>query len=58
MEFPELAELAKEIYDLLSKLLQSVNSVKVEVIARTVVSIKLYEELKIWEIDYESRLRK
>lgn len=47
MEFPELAELAKEIYDLLSKLLQSVNSVKVEVIARTVVSIKLYEELKI-----------
>ncbi|CAG9537571.1 unnamed protein product [Cercopithifilaria johnstoni] len=36
MEFPEVAELAKEIYNLLSKLLQSMNSVKVEIIVRTV----------------------
>ncbi|KAL4003870.1 hypothetical protein ACH3XW_9390 [Acanthocheilonema viteae] len=36
MEFPEVAELSKQIYNLLSKLLQSVNSVKVEVIVRTV----------------------
>uniref|UniRef100_A0A158Q7L4 PPPDE domain-containing protein n=1 Tax=Elaeophora elaphi TaxID=1147741 RepID=A0A158Q7L4_9BILA len=36
MEFPEMTELAKEIYNLLSKLLQSMNSVKVEVIVRTV----------------------
>ncbi|EJW87226.1 hypothetical protein WUBG_01863 [Wuchereria bancrofti] len=36
MEFPEVAELAREIYNFLSKLLLSVNSVKVEVIVRTV----------------------
>ncbi|VDN91524.1 unnamed protein product [Brugia pahangi] len=36
MVFPEVAELAKEIYNFLSKLLLSVNSVKVEVIVRTV----------------------
>ncbi|VDK77258.1 unnamed protein product [Litomosoides sigmodontis] len=56
IEFPELGELAKQIYTLLSKLLQSVSSVKVEVIARTVNfglnSSKTIEEkyALLWEV--------
>ncbi|EJD75005.1 hypothetical protein LOAG_17778 [Loa loa] len=36
IKFPEVAELAKKIYNLLSKLLQSVNSVEIELIVRAV----------------------
>lgn len=53
MQFREVTELARKIYNLLSKLLQSVNSVKIQIIVLTVVSIYLPGKLKASEIGSE-----
>ncbi|MCP9257177.1 hypothetical protein DINM_000422 [Dirofilaria immitis] len=63
MEFPEMVELAKEIYNLLSKLLQSMNSVKVEVIVRTlnfgINNRKTIDEkyILLWEVFSDSQFQ-